>query len=71
MFVMKNKNEDVKKLVEEFGLVYEKYCKLNKEVESELEYWNEENNWSEEKFSEDENYSMSLYVMKECLEGKN
>ena len=68
---MKNKNKDVEKLVEEFGLVYEKYCELSEVVEKELEYWNEENNWGKKSFKEDEEYSMKLYVMRELLESKN
>ena len=68
---MKIKNEEVKKLVKEFGVVYEKYCKMSNSVEKELEYWNEEENWSEENFKEDEDYGMCLYIMNECLKGKD
>ena len=68
---MKNKNNDVVELVKDFGIVYEKYCSLKDEVEKEISYWNEENNWSKKNFKKDEEYSMRLYVMKELLEGKN
>ena len=68
---MKNKNNEVRNLVKEFGEVYEKFCKMKNEVEKELEYWNEEKNWSEKSFREDEEYGMCLYVMKEKLEEKN
>ena len=64
---MKNKimNDEVVKLVKEFEEVYSKFYKLEKEVESEFEYWNNEENWG--KNNEGEDYSMRLYVMKECL----
>ena len=68
---MKIKNNEVRNLVKEFGEVYEKFCKMKNEVEKELEYWNEEENWSEKSFREDEEYGMCLYVMKEKLEEKN
>jgi hypothetical protein len=66
---MKNKNKEVMKLIKEFGEVYEKFYNLENEVESEIEYWNNEDNWSEKSFKEDEDYSMRLSVMRECLKG--
>jgi hypothetical protein len=66
---MKIKNKEVMKLIKEFGEVYEKFYNLENEVESEIEYWNNEDNWSEKSFKEDEDYSMRLSVMRECLKG--
>jgi hypothetical protein len=66
---MKNKNKEVMKLIKEFGEVYEKFYNLENEVEREIEYWNNEENWSEKSFKEDEDYSMRLSVMRECLKG--
>jgi hypothetical protein len=66
---MKNKNKEVMKLIKEFGEVYEKFYNLENEVEKEIEYWNNEENWSEKSFKEDEDYSMRLSVMRECLKG--
>ena len=66
---MKNKNKEVMKLIKEFGEVYERFYNLENEVESEIEYWNNEDNWSEKSFKEDEDYSMRLSVMRECLKG--
>jgi len=68
---MKIKNKEVMKLIKEFGEVYEKFYNLENEVESEIEYWNNEDNWSEKSFKEDEDYSMRLSVMRECLKGNN
>ena len=68
---MKNKNKEVMKLIKEFGEVYEKFYNLENEVEKEIEYWNNEDNWSEKSFKEDEDYSMRLSVMRECLKGNN
>jgi hypothetical protein len=68
---MKIKNKEVMKLIKEFGEVYEKFYNLENEIESEIEYWNNEDNWSEKSFKEDEDYSMRLSVMRECLKGNN
>ena len=68
---MKIKNKEVMELVKKFGEVYEKFYNLENEVESEIEYWNNEDNWSEKSFKEDEDYSMRLSVMRECLKGNN
>jgi len=68
---MKIKNIEVMKLIKEFGEVYEKFYNLENEIESEIKYWNNEDNWSEKSFKEDEDYSMRLSVMKEVLKGNN
>jgi hypothetical protein len=71
---MKNKNKEVKKLIKDFGKVYEKFYNLENEIESEIKYWSDEDNWrfkSLKSFKEDEDYSMRLNVMRECLKGNN
>jgi len=68
---MKIKNKEVMELVKKFGEVYKKFYNLENEVESEIEYWSNEDNWSEKSFKEDEDYSMRLSVMRECLKGNN
>jgi hypothetical protein len=71
---MKIKNKEVMKLIKDFGKVYEKFYNLENEIKSEIEYWNNEDNWrfkSFKSFKEDEDYSMRLSVMRECLKGNN
>jgi hypothetical protein len=71
---MKNKNKEVMKLIKKFGVIYEKFYNLENEIESEIKYWSNEDNWrfkSFKRFKEDEDYSMRLNVMRECLKGNN
>ena len=61
------KNKEIVELVNQFSLVYEKYSKLHKEVNKEIEYWSDETNWSKKSFREDEEYGMRLWIMKDLL----